>query len=101
MHQTFSIFKKLKENPEALTHTDLVKLVDEIRPSEADKSYAAEANLRLFIAELKENENVLNAFRAFIRNLILTKNHIRLFTELGISSNKGFFQELIRRINEK
>src|SRR2546428_8470816 len=100
MKYSFPIINQLRNEPELLNQADLVTLVEEIRPH-SSSNLESESKLQQFIDQLLEDKNLVRSFSDFIRELLVQKNHIRLLTELGISSHPAFFSELGKRINEK
>lgn len=79
----------------------LVKLIDEIRPRKSNQMEEAQDNFRLLIRLLRENPEFIPPFREYLIEVIARKKQIRLYTELGISTNDGFFSEAVNRISHK
>lgn len=77
----------------------LVELVDHIRPRRSSNVEEARDNFRFLIRLLKENAEYIPSFKRYVHKVIAEKKQIRLYTELGISSNDGFFVETFNKIS--
>lgn len=77
----------------------LVELVDQIRPRRSSNVEEAQDNFRFLIRLLKENPDYIPFFIGYLHKVIAEKRQIRLYTELGISSNDGFFVETFNKIS--
>ena len=75
----------------------LVDLVDQLRPRKSRNLEEAQDNFRFLIRLLRENKNYSQALRDYLVEVVANKKQIRLYTELGISSNDGFFTESFTR----
>ncbi|MYM37044.1 recombinase [Duganella sp. FT94W] len=76
----------------------MIALFDTLRPKRATDGARATANVRTLTQLLKGNLAHANALRDYARNLIASRRHSSLYTELGVLSNDGFFSELRTRI---
>lgn len=79
----------------------LVSLIDEIRPRKSRNLEEAQDNFRYLIRLLRENSGYAQSLRDYLEAVIAEKKQIRLYTELGISSNEGFFTEASRKISHE
>lgn len=79
----------------------LVKLIDEIRPRKSNRPEEAQDNFRLLLRLLRDNPEFIPSFREYLIDVIARKKQIRLYTELGISSNDGFFSEAVNKVSHK
>lgn len=77
----------------------LVKLVDEIRPRRSSNLEEAQDNFRFLLRLLKEQPAYATSLRKYLYEVVASKKQIRLYTELGISSNDGFFTETFNKIS--
>ncbi len=84
-----------------LTQDKLVALIGLIRPSNATSGQVAQERFIELIKLLSTDEQKRIAFQQLIKQLIGSKNQIRLLTELGLSANPNFFSEFFGRIYEK
>ncbi|MCO4293008.1 site-specific recombinase [Solitalea sp. MAHUQ-68] len=100
MNKIKSVLAHIKQSPD-LSVKELIMLVESLRPSAASNATEAQQNLDFLVGELKNDSELLAAFQQFIKQIINSKNHIRLFTELGISPRRSFITELLRRLNER
>jgi site-specific recombinase len=76
----------------------LVALFDTLRPKRATDGARATANVRTLCQLLKGNPAQAIALRNYLRNLLASRRHASLYTEIGVLSNDGFFSELKTRI---
>ncbi|RZT11375.1 Site-specific recombinase [Duganella sp. CF402] len=76
----------------------MVELFDTLRPRRASDGARAIANVRTLCQLLKGNPQHALALHLYARNLIATRRHASLYTEIGVLSNDGFFTELKTRI---
>lgn len=76
----------------------LLTLVGRIRPPKNNLAQAKE-NLNQFRDILKENPDVIILLSSYLRALFDEKQCVQIFTESGILTNRGFFQEAFDRIN--
>lgn len=88
-----TIYSEKTTNPRLL-----VQLVDEIRPRKSRNLEEAQDNFRFLIRLLRENPHYAEALQQYLKKVVAEKKQIRLFTELGISSNDGFFTEAVNKI---
>ncbi|WP_160164127.1 site-specific recombinase [Nafulsella turpanensis] len=79
----------------------LVELIAEIRPRKSSNFEEAQDNFRFLIRLLRENPEYVPALRAYLEEVVARKKQIRLYTELGISSNDGFFSEAFNKISHE
>ena len=77
----------------------LVDLVNEIRPRKSRYLEEAQDNFRFLIRLLRDNPHYASALRTYLEKVVAEKKQIRLYTELGISSNDGFFTEAANKIS--
>lgn len=96
-----NILDEIREAKDSTSQEYLVSLFKIIRPYDYKNSERAKERLMIFINLLKDNPEYQQVFSKYISDLLKSKNHIRLFTELGISSNTNFMEELRRRLNAK
>ena len=75
----------------------LVDLIDQLRPAKSRNIEEAQDNFRFLIRLLKENKSYSQSLRDYLLEVVANKKQIRLYTELGISSNDGFFTEGLYR----
>ncbi|AFD09155.1 site-specific recombinase [Solitalea canadensis] len=101
MHTLEESLHYIKQYPKEAGVDELVDLVDAIRPRKVSESASSQLALNKIIQLFKNNKELLDHFKLFIKRVVHSKNQIRLFTELGISANQSFFSELFRRFNEK
>ncbi|SDH55924.1 MULTISPECIES: site-specific recombinase [unclassified Duganella] len=78
--------------------TQMVELFDTLRPKRATDGARAVANVRTLTQLLKGNPAHANALRNYARNIIASRRHSSLYTEIGVLSSDGFFSELRTRI---
>ncbi len=95
------IIHEIKESEGSVSQQYLVDLFNIIRPYYHKNHIRAKERLLVFIGLLSNNAEYQQIFSNYIVSLLKSKNHIRLFTELGISANTDFFSELKRRLNAK
>jgi site-specific recombinase len=76
----------------------MVALFDTLRPKHANDGARATANVRTLCQLLKGNPAHANALRNYARNIIASRRHSSLYTEIGVLSSDGFFSELRTRI---
>jgi site-specific recombinase len=76
----------------------LVELVNEIRPRRNKDLEEARDNFRFLIRLLRDNPAYAASLRTYLNEVIAKRKQIRLYTELGISSNDGFFTEAANKI---
>ncbi|MYM68215.1 recombinase [Pseudoduganella sp. FT55W] len=76
----------------------MVALFDTLRPARATDGARATANVRTLCQLLKGNPGHALALRAYARNILTSRRHPSLYTEIGVLSNDGFFTELKTRI---
>lgn len=95
------LIEEIKESEGSVSQQYLVDLFEIIRPNYPKNHEKAKERLIFFIALLNKNSEYQQVFSAYIVQLLKSKNHIKLFTELGISANTDFFSELRRRLNAK
>jgi len=76
----------------------MVELFATLRPKRAHDGATATANVRTLCQLLKGNPAHAVALHHYARNLIATRRHASLYTEIGVLSNDGFFTELRTRI---
>ena len=88
-----TIYSEQTKNPRYL-----VDLVAEIRPRKGTNLEEAQDNFRFLIRLLKDTPQYALALRAYLEKVVAEKKQIRLYTELGISSNEGFFTEMANRV---
>lgn len=79
----------------------LVDLISEIRPRRNSNLEEAQDNFRFLIRLLKENPEYIPSLKAYFNEVVANKKQIRLYTELGISSNDGFFTESFSKISHE
>jgi site-specific recombinase len=79
----------------------LIRLVEYIRSSDSSSEKAAK-RFNDLIDYIEKNPEHAQAFGTYVSNVFHEENFIRLFTELGITSNDGFFirtrQHIINRL---
>jgi site-specific recombinase len=75
----------------------LVELMDTLRPSDPQKD--ASASVRSLCEQLRRHPHQARALRAYLLRIMGSRRHTRLYTDIGILSNDGFFTELKRRIS--
>ncbi|MTV40916.1 site-specific recombinase [Duganella radicis] len=76
----------------------MIALFDTLRPPRAIDGARATANVRTLCQLLKGNPAHAVALRSYARNLVASRRHASLYTEIGVLSNDGFFSELRTRI---
>jgi site-specific recombinase len=76
----------------------MVELFNTLRPKRPGDGARATANVRTLSQLLKGNPAHALALRGYARNLIASRRHSSLYTEIGVLSNDGFFTELKTRI---
>ncbi|HEX5341837.1 MAG TPA: site-specific recombinase [Duganella sp.] len=76
----------------------MVELFATLRPKRAHDGATATANVRTLCQLLKGNPAHALALHHYARNLLTTRRHASLYTEIGVLSNDGFFTELRTRI---
>ncbi len=76
----------------------MVELFHTLRPKRPAGSAAATAHVRTLCQLLKGNPAHAAALRAYGRNILQSRRHSSLYTEIGVLSNDGFFTELKCRI---
>lgn len=76
----------------------LVDLVDKLRPRRSSDHAYARAQVRTLTQLLKGNPEQAWSLRRYITNLLETRRHTSLYSDVGILSNDGFFTELKKRI---
>jgi site-specific recombinase len=88
-----------KINADSSDNGLMVELFDTLRPSRATDGVRATANVRTLCQLLKGNPRHALALRTYARNIISSRRHASLYTEIGVLSNDGFFTELKTRIS--
>lgn len=83
------------------SHHFLVELIAQIRPRKSSRPEKAQENFLFLIKLLRENPSYSTSLRKYLEEAIAYKKQIRLFTELGISSNDGFFSETFDKISHE
>lgn len=102
MNEAFEkILREIKDAGRSVSQQYLVDLFRIIRPYDPKNALLAESRLIDFIKLIRFNDEYRQVFSNYVAHILQSKNHIRLFTELGISANTDFFSELKRRINAK
>jgi site-specific recombinase len=76
----------------------MIELFNTLRPKRPGDGARATANVRTLGQLLKGNPAHALALRDYARNLIASRRHSSLYTEIGVLSNDGFFTELKTRI---
>ena len=76
----------------------MVELFNTLRPKRPNDGARATANVRTLCQLLKGDPAHALALRGYARNLIASRRHSSLYTEIGVLSNDGFFTELKTRI---
>ena len=74
----------------------LVELINTLRPSRAQDD--ASASVRALCEQLKRHPQHASALRSYLLRILNNRSHTRLYTDIGVLSNDGFFTELKRRI---
>src|SRR5471032_2892730 len=77
----------------------MVELFDSLRPKRPADGSSATAHVRTLCQLLKGNPAHAAALRDYGRNILASRRHDSLYTEIGVLSNDGFFTELKRRIS--
>lgn len=95
------IIEEIKESEGSVSQQYLIDIFKIIRPHYHKNHERAKVRLLVFIQLLKDSAAYKEIFSNYIIVLLKSKNHIRLFTELGISANTDFFSELRKRLNAK
>ncbi len=95
------IILAIQESKNSAAQQYLIDLINIVRPYDFKNIGLAKERLWHFIELLQLNPAYKKIFSDYIVQLLRAKNHIRLFTDLGISANTDFFSELRRRINSK
>jgi site-specific recombinase len=88
----------IRQQHEENTPDLLVSVVEYIRPSKRNLAQANE-NLEGLIRILHENPSELRDFKVYLSRVFEGKLYVHLFTESGILTTRGFFQEAFDRIN--
>lgn len=83
------ILQQLLDSP-TKSMKPLIDLIDEIRPYKS-KSNSPEDRFKQLVDILRENPEYAEALSEYLVNTLKPKNFVRLFTDLGINSNDGFF----------
>jgi site-specific recombinase len=74
----------------------LVELMNTLRPRRAQDD--ASASVRSLSQQLKRHPQHASALRSYLLRILNSRSHTRLYTDIGVLSNDGFFTELKRRI---
>lgn len=89
---------KIKNQHKDDSHDLLLEIVGKIRPPKNNIPQAGE-NLNAFKRRLKENPEAIILLRSYLKALFDQMQSVRIFTESGILTNRGFFTEAFDRIN--
>ena len=76
----------------------LVQLFANLRPHRPYQQPVAIANVRALCQHLREHADLAAQLRQYILNLLVSRSHASLYTDIGVLSNDGFFSELRARI---
>lgn len=76
----------------------LVELADCLRPPRPSLHEQARQRVRTLTQLLKGNPDQAARLRAYLTTLLERRRHTSLYSEVGVLSNDGFFNELKRRI---
>ncbi|MRW86735.1 recombinase [Pseudoduganella sp. FT26W] len=76
----------------------MVELFHTLRPRRVTDSARAIGNVRTLCQLLKGNPAHAIALRNYARNILASRRHASLYTEIGVLSSDGFFSELKSRI---
>lgn len=76
----------------------LVQLFASLRPHHPHEQEVATANVRALCQHLHEHADLAVQLRQYIVNLLVSRSHASLYTDIGVLSNDGFFSELRARI---
>ncbi len=79
----------------------LIELIARIRPNKEQTSDDAAKRFSHLVQILRKSPETLAKFKAYFSFQIETRNHVRLFTEEGVSVQPSFFSEVLRRLGEK
>lgn len=79
----------------------LIELIARLRPNKDETSDDAARRLSELIQVLRKSPETLAKFKAYLSFQIETRNHVRLFTEEGVSVRPSFFAEVLGRLGEK
>jgi site-specific recombinase len=74
----------------------LVELMETLRPKRAQED--ASASVRSLSEQLRRHPQHASALRSYLLRILNSRRHTRLYTDIGVLSNDGFFTELKRRI---
>jgi site-specific recombinase len=74
----------------------LVELMETLRPKRAQDD--ASASVRSLSEQLRRHPQHASALRSYLLRILNSRRHTRLYTDIGVLSNDGFFTELKRRI---
>ncbi|MCL6258718.1 site-specific recombinase [Aquiflexum sp. TKW24L] len=88
----------IKQQHEEMTPDLLVVFVDYVRPSKKNLSQA-KVNFDNLLLLLKNNPDELHLLKSYLSRIFEGKQYVHLFTESGILTTRGFFQESFYRIN--
>jgi site-specific recombinase len=90
--------------PLAPYHDDgkwLIELIARLRPDKKETSDDVVNRLSHLIQVLRKSPETLVKFKAYVSFQIETRNHVRLFTEEGVSVRPSFVAEVVGRLGEK
>jgi site-specific recombinase len=90
----------IKQGHEEKTPDLLVAVVDYVRPSKRNWGQAKE-NLENLIQFLKDNPQEIKLLKKYLSGIFESKQYVHLFTESGILTTRGFFQEAFDRITSR
>lgn len=79
----------------------LIQLVRHIRPNSSKNITKTNEKIKELISLLKEDENLAIGFRSFIYKLFKERRFSSFITEIGIQSERGFWDEIKKRIYHK
>lgn len=79
----------------------LIEFVNKIRPGSHNNIQLAELNFRAMLYTLQQDRSMLFTLRRSLLSLLLRANIVPTLTESGLSSSRGFIQELGKKMRHK
>ncbi len=79
----------------------LIQLIRHLRPNSSSNATKTNEKIHELISLLKEDENLTIGFRSYIYKLFKERRFSSFITEIGIQSDRGFWDEIRKRFYNK
>jgi site-specific recombinase len=93
-----SLLNQISATPASDDLTNLIELVQALRPPRQATPDSAAHNLRGLVQLLQQHPQHAAALRHYLLHLLSLRRQTSMYTDVGILSNDGFFSELHRRV---